>query len=122
VRFTSDPSAGIVPVAQDWDGTRVLYLQHPSDPVVWWSPDLILHRPDWLAEAPGRDVLGEMTWIPFVTFWQVTMDMAEPVDVPPGHGHTYTQEFVDGWAAVIQPPGWGMAKADALRAIIAQES
>jgi len=120
VRFTSDPSAGIAPVAQDWDGTRVLYLQHPSDPVVWWSPDLILHRPDWLAEAPGRDVLDEMTWIPFVTFWQVTMDMAEPVDVPPGHGHTYTQEFVDGWAAVIQPSGWTADKADALRAIIAQ--
>ncbi len=121
VRFASDPSSGIEPVAQDWDGTRVLYLQHASDPIVWWSPDLILHRPDWLAQAPGRDVLDEMTWIPFVTFWQVTMDMLEPVDVPPGHGHTYSQEFVDGWAAVIQPPGWTAQQADQLRAIIAQE-
>ena len=76
----------------------MLYLQHASDPIVWLSPDLILHRPDWLTEPPGSDVISEMIWIPFVTFWQVTMDMLEPVDTPPGHGHTYTLEFVDGWA------------------------
>ena len=122
LRFSSDPRSGIAPVDADWTGTRVLYLQHPSDPIVWWSTDLILNRPDWLSEPPGRDVLGEMTWIPFVTFWQVTADMTEPVEVPPGHGHTYTQEFVDGWAAVIQPPGWTVQKADELRAIIAQQS
>ena len=32
---------------------RVLFLQHPSDPVVWWSSDLLFERPDWLAEPPG---------------------------------------------------------------------
>jgi len=26
-----------------WRRPRVAYLQHASDPVVWWSPDLILH-------------------------------------------------------------------------------
>ena len=98
--------AAIVPVGQPWTGSRVLYMQHASDPIVWLSPDLILHRPDWLAEPPGRDVPNGMFWIPFVTFWQVAMDMLEPVDVEPGHGHSYTLEFVDGWAAVIQPPGW----------------
>ena len=61
-----------------------------------------------------------MIWIPFVTFWQVAMDMLEPVDVAPGHGHSYTLEFVDGWAAVIQPPGWTAERADALRSIIAR--
>ena len=104
VRFTNDPAAGIPPVDQDWDGTRVLYLQHASDPVVWLSPDLILHRPDWLAEPPGPDVTSEMIWIPFVTFWQVAADLLEPVDTPPGHGHTYTLEFVDGWAACSTRP------------------
>ena len=34
-----------------------------------------------LTEPPGPDATGDMTWIPFVTFWQVTMDMLEPVDV-----------------------------------------
>ncbi len=120
VRFTNDPAAGIPPVDQDWTGTRVLYMQHASDPVVWLSPDLILHRPDWLAEPPGPDVTNEMFWIPFVTFWQVAADLLEPVDTPPGHGHTYTLEFVDGWATLLQPPGWTPQKAEELKAIVAQ--
>jgi uncharacterized membrane protein len=120
VRFANDPATGIPPEGQPWDGTRVLYLQHASDPIVWLSPDLILHRPDWLAEPPGNDVISEMVWIPFVTFWQVTMDMLEPVDTAPGHGHTYTQEFVDGWATILQPAGWTTQQADALREIVGQ--
>jgi len=121
VRFANDPSKGITPTEQPWNGSRVLYLQHASDPIVWLSPDLILHRPDWLAEPPGPDVPSGMIWIPFVTFWQVAMDMLEPVDVEPGHGHSYTLEFVDGWATVIQPPGWTAERADALRSIIARQ-
>ena len=121
VRFANDPSTPSVP-AVPWNGSRVLYLQHASDPIVWLSPDLILHRPDWLPEPPGTDATGDMTWIPFVTFWQVTMDMLEPVDVAPGHGHSYTLEFVDGWATVLQPPGWTDQRADALRSIIAHEA
>ena len=118
VRFTNDPAVGIPPAGQSWTGTRVLYLQHASDPVVWLSPSLILHRPDWLAEPPGPDVTSEMIWIPFVTFWQVTADLIEPVDTPPGHGHSYTLEFVDGWATVLNLPGWTTQKADDLRVII----
>ena len=119
VRFTDNPSAPIAPTSQPWDGTRVLYLSHPSDPIVWWSTDLALHRPDWLDEPAGSDVLDEMVWIPFVTFWQVTADMIEPVPVPQGHGHSYTSQYVDGWVAVIQPPGWTTEKSDQLREIIA---
>ncbi|PRZ42308.1 putative membrane protein [Antricoccus suffuscus] len=118
VRFASDPATGIPPVSQPWGTTRVLYLQHASDPVTWLSTDLIWSRPDWLSEPRGADVNPNMTWLPVITFWQVTMDMLEPVDVPPGHGHRYTQEYVAGWAAVIQPPGWTPAKTDRLRAIV----
>ena len=121
VRFSNNPADPIQPVDQRWDGARVLYLQHASDPIVWLSPDLILHRPDWLSESAGPDVIEEMTWIPFVTFWQVTMDMLEPVDTPPGHGHTYTLEFVDGWAEILRPPGWNPQQADALRTLIAEQ-
>src|SRR5262249_36090177 len=35
VRFTNDSTTGIPPQGQPWPGTRVLYLQHPSDPIVW---------------------------------------------------------------------------------------
>ncbi len=120
VRFANDVSMDIPPDGADWSGSRVLYLQHASDPVVWLNPDLILHRPDWLAEPAGPDVTDEMVWIPFVTFWQVAADLLEPVDTPPGHGHTYTLEFVDGWAAVLQPSGWTDQQADQLKAIVGQ--
>jgi uncharacterized membrane protein len=118
VRFTNDVVAGVPPTAAPWEGTRVLYLQHPSDPIVWWGPSLIWDRPDWLGEPPGRDVLEAMTWIPLVTFWQVTVDLPLAAGVPPGHGHTYTAEFVDGWADILQPPGWTPTKAEQLRDII----
>jgi uncharacterized membrane protein len=115
VRFTNDVAAGVGPT---WEGTRVLYLQHPSDPIVWWSPRLAWDRPDWLGEPPGRDVLDSMVWIPLVTFWQVTADLPLSTGVPDGHGHTYTREFVDGWATVLRTPGWTPDKAEQLQDII----
>jgi len=118
VRFDDDPKPGVEPASAPWNGTRVLYLQHPSDPIVWWSPRLILNQPAWLREPRGRDVLSEMVWIPFVTFWQVTADLPFATGVPGGHGHKYTTEYVDAWAEVLQPPGWTEAKADRLRNII----
>lgn len=118
VRFSTDPSQPIKPTDQPWTGTRVLYLQNPSDAVVWNNTNMILHKPDWLREPPGEGVLPQMTWIPFVTFWQVAADMIEPVDTPDGTGHQYTGAWVDGWAAVIQPDGWTSQKADQLRTII----
>jgi uncharacterized membrane protein len=122
VRFTNDVAAGVAPTTAPWDGTRVLYLQHPSDPIVWWSPRLIWDRPDWLGEPHGRDVLDAMIWLPLVTFWQVTADLPLATGVPDGHGHTYTREFVDGWATVLTTPGWTPDKAERLRAIVTAQA
>ncbi len=58
-------------------------------------------------------------WIPFVTFWQVTGDMVFSVDVPDGHGHSYTREGVDAWALLLQPPGWTPEQMERLRATVA---
>jgi uncharacterized membrane protein len=121
VRFTPDPSQPTRPTDAPWDGTRVLYVMHGSDPVVWWSPSLLLTRPDWLDEPAGTDQLEGMFWVPFVTFWQVTVDMMELVDVPSGHGHDYTVNYLDAWAQVVQPAGWTPEKAEQLRAIILAE-
>ena len=121
VRFTNDVAAGVEPVAAPWEGTRILYLQHPSDPIVWWFPTLVWDRPDWLEEPHGRDVLDAMVWIPVVTFWQVTVDLPLATGVPDGHGHTYTREFVDGWAELLQPSGFTPDKAEQLRDIVTPE-
>jgi uncharacterized membrane protein len=121
VRFANDPAAGIPPSGQPWDGSRVLYLMHPSDPIVWWSPQLIFREPDWISEPPGSDVLKGMFWLPFVTFWQVTADLPFATGVPAGHGHTYTSEYVDGWNAVLQPTGVTSQDLTELRKIIASD-
>jgi uncharacterized membrane protein len=106
--------------ARPWDGTRVLFLQHPSDPVVWWSPDLLFSRPDWLVERPGRDRTSAMNWYPVVTFWQVSADLTEAEDVPAGHGHNYGDMVLDGWAAVLPPDGWNPADTERTRAALKQ--
>ena len=119
VRFANDPATGIPPAGQPWEGSRVLYLMHPSDPIVWWSPHLIFSQPDWISEPPGRDVLKGMFWMPFVTFWQVTADLPFATGVPDGHGHRYSAEYVDGWNAVMRPAGFTSQDLASLRKIIA---
>ena len=105
VRFAASPDDLTRPAAR-WEPPRVAYLQHPSDPVVWWAPRLAVRRPGWLTEPPGPDVLRQMRWFPFVTFWQLTADLAHADDVPPGHGHDYGTHVLDGWLAVTGPEGW----------------
>jgi uncharacterized membrane protein len=120
VRFATDASKAIPPAGQPWNGTRVLYLMHPSDPIVWWSPHLIFSQPDWISEPPGSDVLRTMFWMPFITFWQVTADLPFATGVPDGHGHRYSAEYVDGWNAVMRPAGMTSQDLASLRKIISQ--
>ena len=84
VRFANDPTTAIPPAGQPWSGSRILYLMHPSDPIVWWSPHLIFSEPDWISEPPGKDVLKGMFWVPFVSFWEVTADLPFATGVPAG--------------------------------------
>lgn len=101
--------------APPWHGTRVLFLQHASDPVIWWSPDLLFARPDWLTEAPGPDRTASMRWYPVVTFWQVSADLFHGEQMPAGHGHNYADTILDGWVAVLAPAGWTPADTERLR-------
>ncbi|RKH38231.1 alpha/beta hydrolase [Corallococcus sicarius] len=118
VRFSRRPGEVIPPASEPWGDSRVLYLIHPSDPIIWWSPDLLLNRPDWLREPRGEDVLGQMVWLPFVTFWQVTADLPLGMAVPPGYGHVYTGEHADAWVALLRPEGWTGQKTARLRALL----
>ncbi|RBY83862.1 hypothetical protein DQ238_02030 [Geodermatophilus sp. TF02-6] len=112
VRFAGDePDLARPPT--EWLRPRALYLQHPSDPVVWWSPSLLARRPDWLVEPRGEDVSPAMSWYPIVTFWQVTADLTHAQSVPDGHGHNYDDLIPDAWAAVAAPDGW--TDADTVR-------
>lgn len=85
----------------DWEHPRVVYVQHPSDPVVWWDPALIWSEPAWIREDVGHDVSTQVNWVPWVSFWQVTIDMPNSATVPGGHGHNYHEEMVPVWAAAL---------------------
>ena len=121
VRFADDATTDIPPDGKSWPASRVLYMMHPSDPIVWWSPNLIFSEPDWIGETPGQDVLEGMFWIPLVTFWQVTADLPFATGVPAGHGHKYTSEYVDGFSAIMQPAGVTSQELTNLRKIIAAD-
>ncbi|MFF1506580.1 alpha/beta hydrolase [Streptomyces sp. NPDC058326] len=118
VRFAQFPETDLARPAADWAAPRAVYLQNASDPVVWWSPDLLVSRPAWLDEPLGPDITPEITWFPFVAFWQTSVDMAVSYGVGAPHGHRYGAGAVDGWAAVLPPPGWTAADTARLRALI----
>ncbi len=101
-----------------WEQPRIIYLQHASDPVVWWSWDLLLHEPDWLREPRGPDVSPSMRWYPFVTWAQVSVNQFVATLVPAGHGHNYGNMMVSAFDELLSPPGWGDDKTAALQAII----
>lgn len=90
----------------EWKEPRTAYLQHASDPISWWSPELIFNEPDWLKEHRGSDVLSSTRWLPIVSFLQVSADMAVSTDVPEGHGHKYISEIPRAWAKILEPAGW----------------
>ncbi|BDH57497.1 alpha/beta-hydrolase family protein [Tsukamurella sp. PLM1] len=115
VRFTDGQRSLADSGGAEWLAPHIVYVQHPSDPVVWWSPELMLRQPDWLREPPGRDRSSAMAWYPFVTFWQVSADLANAAGVPDGHGHNYGTAVVDAFAAVLPPEGWTAADTERVR-------
>ncbi|MFC6009910.1 alpha/beta hydrolase [Nocardia lasii] len=116
VRFADDATDFVG--TEPWREPRIAYLQHPSDPIVWWSADLIFTRPDWLSEPRGSDVSTQMRWAPFVTFWQVTADLTNAQGVVDGHGHRYGSLVLDGWLAVAAPPGVDPETVESIRAAV----
>lgn len=121
VRFIAEADDLAHPADAAWEPGRIVYLQHPSDPISWWSPDLALEKPDWLREERGRDVLGATRWIPIVTFLQVAADMAVAAGVPDGHGHTYLAAIPAAWAAILHPPGWTPEKTERLIPLLTRD-
>jgi uncharacterized membrane protein len=98
-----------------WHPPKVLYIQHASDPISWWTPSLLTQKPDWLSEPPGPDRTDDMHWFPFLTFFQVSADLAVANSVPDGHGHKFGLVSVDAWAEVLPPEGWTDADTESLQ-------
>jgi uncharacterized membrane protein len=116
VRFVNEGDRDPAP-SDGWGPTRVLYLQHASDPVTFFSPDLLLNRPDWLIpDQRGPDIPDRFSWIPLVTMWQVLLDLPAAGSVPEGFGHLFTPEAnAQAWIDVTRPERWTAADSEALR-------
>lgn len=117
VRF-ANTNADIARDHNTWQYPRILYMQHASDPVVWFNFDLLFHKPDWLREPRGPDVSSAVTWYPVITFLQVTVDQFFGTSVPNGHGHNYGNTVTSAWASITNPPNWSTEKATTLQSII----
>ena len=85
----------------DWNYPRVVYAQHPSDPVVWWNSELVWHKPDWISDKVDGDVSPHMQYTRGATYIQVLVDMPVAGTAPGGHGHTYHEELIPLWEAIL---------------------
>jgi uncharacterized membrane protein len=83
----------------------IVFAAHANDPVVYWSPSLLLSKPDWLDAPLGPGVMPQMRWIPFITFLQVGMDLISGGE-PPEVGHNYSANMALAVALAVQPEGW----------------
>lgn len=117
VRFANKPSEVLEP-DPTWVEPRILYIQHPSDPVTFWSMDTLWSRPEWIESPTGYDVPDRATWFPFVTWAQGVADLSAGFGAKPGFGHDYRNAFVAGWAAVLAPTGWTSADTTRLEAYL----
>jgi uncharacterized membrane protein len=102
----------------DWSAPRIVYLQHPADPVVFWSVGALWWPPQWMAQPRGFDVPDDARWFPIVSGVQAVGDMLDQLGPPPGFGHDYSTEYVNGWASVVPPEGWTDADTKRLEEFI----
>jgi uncharacterized membrane protein len=98
-----------------WPSPRIVYLQHPSDPVPFWGIDALWRPPEWMDRPRGFDVPEAATWFPLVSALHATVDLIFQLSTPPGFGHVYATEYVKGWANLLPPDGWTEADTEQLQ-------
>jgi len=114
VRFTGQKN--VLASGQRWGPIRSVYLQYASDPMVFFSEDLLLREPDWMKSPRGPDVSPELRWYPVVTFLQIAFDLPLATSVPIGFGHNYAPaHYIDAWLEVTQPEGWTPERVQQLK-------
>ena len=91
----------------EWSSFRIVYLQHPSDPMSFFSSNLAYTKPDWLGPNRGPDVSPYLRWFPIVSALQVAFDVPMATSVPLGYGHNFAPAaYIDAWIEVTNPENW----------------
>lgn len=106
VRYAASSSAAQSPPGGGpWLNPRILVLQNPTDPVVWFAPSLAWTPAPWLAHPRGPGVQAGTRWLPILLFLQVALDLPQAVDMPSGYGHDYTNSLLPAWQQVLTEEG-----------------
>jgi uncharacterized membrane protein len=93
-----------------WGAFRIGFLQHPSDPIVFFEPESAWRKPAWMNAPRGPDVSSQLQWFPIVTMLQLATDMIVGT-APMGFGHTYShRDYIAAWLGLTEPPSWDEAE------------
>ena len=121
IRFTSQTNS--LEHGKRWGPMRIVYVQYASDPMIWFSEDLLFHKPDWLQGERGPDVSPHLDWYPVVTFLQIAFDLPVATAVPNGYGHNYSaSSYMDAWIEVTLPVQWDEVKTVRLKSMFEPSS
>lgn len=120
VRFTGRENS-LDQGGERWGPMRFVYIQHASDPMTFFSPDLVYRSPNWLVGQRGPDVSPYLRWYPIVTFLQTAFDLPMATSVPVGYGHNYAApSYIDSWLAVTDPHGWQQSDTERLKQVFSE--
>ncbi|WP_159451378.1 alpha/beta-hydrolase family protein [Demequina sp. NBRC 110054] len=115
----ADSWGGLAELPGEWDDTRVAYLQHGTDPIVWIGPSVIWSSPEWLeGDQRSESVSEDMVWIPAVTAFQGVIDLILSTAVPEDAGHKYGNIAVDALHEVTGDAGLDDDAVERVRALI----
>lgn len=92
---------------------RIIYLVHPSDPIVAWTADY----GQWL-DPRGPDISTHARAWPVVGILQLTVDQLSSKSPPAGHGHNYDETVVTAWSEILGPPTLPDSEITAIRQAI----
>jgi uncharacterized membrane protein len=121
LRFTGRESA-LDKWGKRWGPMRFVYIQHASDPMSFFSPELLYRRPAWLVGERGPDVSPYLSWLPIVTFLQVGFDIPMATTTPLGYGHNFAPaSYIDAWVEVTQPEDWDAEDTRRLKELFAEK-
>ncbi|MEM6848012.1 MAG: alpha/beta-hydrolase family protein, partial [Pseudomonadota bacterium] len=99
----------------DWGPMRIVFLQHSSDPIVFYDPLSVWRAPRWMLERPAPDMSDHLIFMPIVTQFQLALDMALSFGAPAGFGHAYyARGYIEPWVQVSAPEGWTDADTERL--------
>ncbi len=117
----ADEWGGLEALPGEWESSRVAYLQHGNDPIVWIGPSVVWSKPEWLKAGERSDsVSDDMVWIPAVTAFQGVIDLILSTAVPEDAGHKYGNLAVDALHEVTGDADLDDSAVARIRAVIEQ--